>query len=178
MSAFVLDLTSQLPTEQVWQTLMQMLRDGLFGVDVQAISEKDFNQDGDIIMNPPSVRVFFDGEGASGTSDSQRLSYNAVGRYVVSCADQNLRSTQAQAIASAALATRVKNVAIGARLQLPNGDVTEPIAWVSTAVMPVAGLGIGYALGFEVPGIAQFPGTNAEGYGMNAMEQEGTANGQ
>lgn len=174
MATQPISYAGQLSTVEVWQTLLQMLRDQLGSqnppVDVQAISDKDFNTAGEIIMNPPSVRIFFAGESASAI-ETQKLNYDAVGRYIVACADQDLRSTQDQALASALLAVKVKAILVGARINLASGDQSEPVAWISTEPMPVVGLGMAYALGIEVPGIAQFPGTNATGYGMTAAEE-------
>jgi hypothetical protein len=171
MSTLPMNLQSSFASVVAWQTLMQLLTDQMPGVDIQAISNSDFNADGELIMTPPSVRVYYDGDAASALGDAQKLAYNTVGRYMVTCADQDLKSTVDQAMASAALADYVKGLLCGARLGYPDGEVSEPVTWISTVPVPVTGLGIAYAVGFEVPGIAQFPGTNAHGFTMSAAEQ-------
>jgi hypothetical protein len=148
-------------TDQAWEALVALLDGQMQNVDVAAICEKDFNEDGEIIMNPPSVRVFFDSEVATSTSDTQRLSYLVDGRYVVLCADQDYTSVIAQGFASLQLVAQVKSILAGARLQLSGGDVSDPLIWAATDRLPVDGVGVAYAVGFIVPGLAQFPGTNA-----------------
>lgn len=144
-----------------WDALTQMLCAQLAGVDVAEISDRDFNQDDELIMTPPSVRSFFAGEAASSLSDSQRLSYNAVQRYILLCADENLASPSGQAMASLVLAERVKEIVIGARISLSTGDVSEPVTYVGCEPQPLERIGVAYAIAIEVPGLAQFPGTNA-----------------
>jgi hypothetical protein len=157
----------QFKTDQAWQALVALLEKQLQGVDVAAISSQDFNEDGEIIMDPPSVRVFFAGEAAAATSDSQRLSYLVDGRYVVLCADQDRTSVFDQANASIQLVTKVKNMVAGSRLLLTDGDISEPLIWVSTEVQPVDGIGVAYGVGFIIPGLAQFTGANAHPQGGN-----------
>lgn len=152
----------QFKADQVWDALLDLLIEQLDQVDVASISQRDFSQEGEIILTPPSVRVLFDGESAHSTSDSQRLSYEVVGRFLVMVADQDLRSAVHQARASAKLAAQAKNLLAGARIVLADGDVSEPVTWVSTQMLPVPDLGIAYALAFEVPGLAQFDGLNAQ----------------
>jgi hypothetical protein len=148
-------------TNEVWACFTDLLRQQLDGVDVQSITSKDFSDDGELILNPPSVRSFFAGEGAASTSDTQRLSYNVVGRYIVLCANEDLRDPAAQAKASLNLAGQVKAILAGARLLFPDGETSEPITYVGMEPEPVDGLGVAYAAAFEVPGLAQFAGANA-----------------
>lgn len=154
-------------TDQAWQAIADLLTSQLEDVDCAVISDKDFNENGEIVMQPPSVRVFFAGEIAKATSDSQRLSYEVDGRYAVMVADIDYSSAANQAMASAALLAQVKSILAGARIVLSGGDVSEPVQWVSTEPQPVEGVGMAYCLGFIVPGLAQFPGTNARPQGGN-----------
>ena len=149
-----------LNTELVWKAFTLLL-DQLEGVNVAEISERDFNEAGELIMSPPSVRSFFTGEKASSLSDTQRLSYNVTGVYVALCASEDLRGSVDQAKASLRLASRVKTIMAGARLALPDGDITEPVTFISMHPEPLDDVGVAYAVTFEVPGIAQFPGANA-----------------
>ncbi len=152
-----------LATHLAWQALVTLLTAQLPAFNVAAISDRDFNEAGEIIMDPPSIRIFFAGEVARATSDSQRLSYEVEGRYGVLCADQDLSSVANQAFASATLLDQVKSALCGARLLLADGETTEPVQWVNTEPLPVDGIGVAYSLGFVVPGLAQFAGTNAQG---------------
>jgi len=156
---------AQFKTDQAWDAIVALLEGQLVKVDVAAICERDFNEEGELVMNPPSVRVFFAGEAAQSTSDSQRLSYLVDGRYIVLCADQDLRGVIDQARASIQLVNQVKAILAGARLALADGDVSEPLIWFGTDPQPVDGIGTAYGVGFIVPGLAQFPGANAQPIG-------------
>lgn len=152
----------QFKVDQAWDCIVTLLDSQLGIRDIAKICDRDFNDQGEIIMSPPSARVLFDGEGASSTSDTQRLSYNVVSRFIVLVADQDLSGgSAAQAEASLLIANTVKTVLIGARLLLSDGDISEPLTYVSMLPMPTDGVGTAYAVAFEVPGLAQFPGTNA-----------------
>jgi hypothetical protein len=150
--------------EMVWKVVNQLLIDQLTGIDVQAITEKDFNNDGEIIMNPPSVRTFYASTQFASTTDSQRLSYESVGRFIALCADEDLTDVISQAYASVKLVDQVLAILAGARINLPAGDRSEPITITAVESLPVAGVGTAYGIAFEVPGLAQFAGANASGY--------------
>lgn len=153
------------PQQQAWRTLNALLTQQLSGVDVQAISGRDFNADGDLIMTPPSVRTFYAGSKFASTSDTQRLSYESTGRFMLLCADEaNTEDLAEQAFRSVGIADRVCAVLAGARLNLPSGDVSEPVTLATIDPLPVDGVGTAYGIGIEVPGLAQFSGANAAGF--------------
>lgn len=162
------DVQGPFRADLVWQALMDMLVDGLVvsrgsdnACDVQPVSENDFQGDA-LIMTPPSVRVFFAEATGDPMSDSQRLSYNAVERFVALCGDQDAGDRSRQALVSLSLAGDVIEILAGARIVLSSDEVSEPVRWLSTSPMPVAGLGTVYAVAFEVPGLAIYPGINAQ----------------
>ena len=152
------------PQKQTWEVLLALLTAQLAGVDVQGITDKDFNQDDEIIMTPPSLRVQYTGAGFHSTTDSQRLSYEAVGRFIILCADEALQDVISQAMVSIALADQVCGILAGTRINLPSGDISEPITLVAIEPVPVDGVGMAYAVAIEVPGLAQFAGANASGF--------------
>lgn len=155
-------IQGEFKAEQAWDAIAELLADQLDGVDVAKIADKDFNDKGEMIMDPPSVRVLFFGEVARSTSDSQRRSYDVIGQYLILVADQDLSGSSAnQAEASLKMATRVKPILAGSRILLSGGDVSEPVTYVSMEQLAVDGVGTAYALAFEVPGLAQFAGINA-----------------
>jgi hypothetical protein len=154
---------STFPQEQSWRVLDALLREQLPGLDVQAISDKDYS-DGDLILTPPSVRTQYTGSGFASTTDSQRLSYEVVGRFLILCVDEDLSPALIeQAYRSAALADRVCSILAGTRI-IVSTDRSEPITLTAIEALPVIGLGTGYVVAIEVPGLAQFPGTNAAGF--------------
>jgi hypothetical protein len=148
-------------TNEVWDAFTALLTQQLPDVDVKKITGREFTEGGELITVTPSVRCFFAGESATSTSDTQRLSYNVVGRLMVFCADNDLGSPEAQALVSLKLASRVKTILIGARVVLPSGDVSEPATYCGMEFDTVQDLGITYIPVFEVPGLAQFAGANA-----------------
>jgi hypothetical protein len=155
-------IQGEFKAEQAWDAMVALAADQLDGVDVAAICDKDLNDEGEIIMNPPSARVLFAGEVDLSTSDTQRRSYNAIYRFVILVADQDLSGSSAnQARASLLLATIVKRILSGARIVLADGDISEPITYTGMEPVPTQGVGMAYGVAFEVPGLAQFPGTNA-----------------
>jgi hypothetical protein len=154
-------------TDQVWDALTELLNSQLDNVDCANITDRDFSEDGELILNPPSVRTFFEGENAAATSDSQRLSYLVDGKFTVLVVDQDYRGITEQARATLQLVNKVKSVLIGARLLLPTGETSEPVQWYATAPQPLEGMGVAYAAGFIVPGLAQFQGPNANPLGGN-----------
>jgi hypothetical protein len=155
-------IQGEFKAEQAWDAMVVLAAAQLDQVDVAKIADKDFNDQGEMIMNPPSARVLFFGEKALSTSDSQRRSYNSIYMFLILVADQDLSGSSAnQAEASLMLATRVKAIFNGARIVLADGDISEPITYTGIEAVPAAGVGMAYAVAFEVPGLAQFPATNS-----------------
>jgi hypothetical protein len=152
------------PQDQAWRVLNAMLDEQLAGVDVQPVSVRDYDGD-ELILLPPCVRTYFGGSVFTSLSDTSRQNYDGVNRFFALCADED-RGPDAinQAYASANLAVKVCGILAGARINLPSGDQSEPITLVAIEPLPAAGLGMGYAVAVEVPGLAQYPGTNADGY--------------
>jgi hypothetical protein len=161
------------PQELAWKTLNAMIAEQLgAGFDVQSLSEKDFNQSGQLIMTPPSVRTFFAGARYSSTSDSQRLSYEVVGEFLVlAVATDGTAGPTLQAEASAQLADQICQFLAGARIKLSTtGDISEPITLCGFEAMPVEGVGTAYGIAIELPALAQFPGTLAAGYDGSGVQ--------
>jgi len=155
-------IQGEFKAEQAWDSLTTLLTNQLDGVDVAKIADKDFNDQGEIIMEPPSARVMYAGEAALSTSDSQRRSYDSLYRFLILVANQDLSGSSAnQAEASLKLATIVKRVLAGARIVLSDGDISAPITYIAMEPVPTVGVGMAYGVAFEVPGLAQFPGDNA-----------------
>jgi hypothetical protein len=148
--------------ECVWDAIQNLLEEQLDGVDVAAAGAKDFDDDDNLILVPPAVRGVFIRESAS-CDENQHITYDVTQEYAIMSLDADLSAdTQAQRRASAALAGRVKNVLIGARLRLADGETSEPLIYVGMEPMPVRDAGVAYVTVFQVPGIAQFPAPNAE----------------
>lgn len=154
----------EFPQDLAWDVVTALAAAQMSGVDVQAISENDFNADGEIIMTPPSVRTFYAGTGFHSTTDSQRLSYEAVGRFGLLCAAEDHTSSISQARASLKLARQVCRIMAGTRINLPTNEISEPMTLVAIEPVPCEDVGTAYCVFVEVPGLAQFAGANAAGF--------------
>jgi hypothetical protein len=158
---------NEYPVDMVWDAMQKLLEEQLPGVDVAAAGEKDFDDDGQLIIQPPSVRGLFAGETAE-TEDVQHMTYAALPVFDILCIDEDVSSdTQAQRRSSLRLAARVKHILAGAKLVIaPASEGCEAVksdAVIYRGMMPVptANIGMGYAVAFGVPGIAQFDAPNA-----------------
>ena len=161
MSAPAAVPTRTFAIEAAWQALVVLLATQLEGVNVDAIGSRDFDENGELTVVPPAVRVIFAGEKAQ-TFENQNQNYNAGQQFGAICADDYRGpDPQQQRVASLALARLATDVVTGARLRLPDGTVTEPIEYAGTTPMPVADIGVAYVVEWRIPGIAQFPAPNA-----------------
>jgi hypothetical protein len=148
--------------DQVWTAIQALLSQELGSrVNVDAIGTQDFDEEGEVTITPPAARVLFVGEVAKGF-ETQSSAYNAEQAFAVLCADEDLGvDPQAQRIKSVQLAGRVKHILTGARIQLTDGEQSEPVIYVKTDPLPTSGTGMAYIAQFLVGGIAQFAAPNA-----------------
>ena len=144
----------------VWRAFVDLFTSGLPTVDVQPVTEKDLDGDG-LILTPPSIRVFYAGDSAEAMGDAQRQNYDRSVRLIAVCGDTYAGDSIQQAYASLALADQAAALAVGARILLSTGEVSEPARFISIEGVPAKGVGMAYAVAFEVPGLAQFPAPNA-----------------
>jgi hypothetical protein len=141
--------------------LQAVLAAQLVGVNVGSIGEKDLNADGQLVFVPPVVRTRHGGTDYKSV-ESQQLTYNAEHIMEIWCCDKDLRSKEAQRAATEALLATVLALVAGARLVLSDGVTeSEPIRLMGVTDIYAEGRGSIYVLAVAVPGVAQFPGTNA-----------------
>jgi hypothetical protein len=141
--------------------LVDLLKLVLSSVSVATVGEQDINDSDELVFRAKSVRVMFDDTQYSDTGDNQGLTYNAVHKFLIFCAGEDLRSKEAQRKASLALVRQVLNQVVGARLSLEDGSKSEPVYPTGTGKFMQEDLGTVYIVGIGVPGIAQFTGPNA-----------------
>lgn len=147
--------------DQTWDAIVDLLSEQLDGVDVDAIGEKDFDEQGDLTVNAPAARVGFADEKAGQPIETQNATYNGEQLFFVVCAAEDLSGTNFQRLASLRLVGQVKHVLTGARLWLADGTQTEPIIFSGTSPLPTKAIGMAYVAGFIVPNVAQFGAPNA-----------------
>lgn len=136
---------------------------GSVNVDIAGLGDKDFDADGQLVLQPPSLRVRFGGAHYNNLRDNQRLSYEAGVPFEVLCFESSLRSKIDERKQTLVLVATVQNQLAGARLALADGTSSGPIAMKSVQLVitdagPVDQL---FAILVEVLGIAQFDGPNA-----------------
>ena len=152
--------TGELNPVLCWEQLTKLLSGAISGADVKEITDKDFDQQGELVFRGRAVRVMYFGT-RDAALENTRTVYESVHQFLVIVGDDDRRSTRDQAIASLKLATEVKAVLAGARLSLHVSEATEPITVLSTEAFPIKTLGVGYSIAIEVPGPAVFPGLHA-----------------
>ena len=132
-------------------------------VDVDSLGDKDFDDDGRLVLRPPSVRVRFAGAGYGNLHDNQRLTYQASMPFEILCFSSSLRSRADERRQTLVLVAAVQNQLAGARLTLSDGSSTMPITMKAVRLTevdegPVDQL---FTVQGDVECIAQFSGANA-----------------
>jgi hypothetical protein len=147
----------------VEQALLAALESNLPGINVGAISDKDINDDDQLVLYMPCARQRYVGTEYRNQADNQWLTYDTCHNFEIWCGAEDLTSKEAQRTATLAILTLVLPLVAGARLPLPDGSVTEPVALKTIGKLQDDILGTIFILSVEVSGIAQFPGTLAAG---------------
>jgi hypothetical protein len=133
-------------------------------IDIDSLGDDDFNEDGQLILNPPSIRLRFGAAEYGTLRDSRRLTYQAEPQFEVLCFESSLRSKADERKQTLVLVGVVQDQLSGARLDLADGSKSMPItlgrlALVETEQGPVDQL---FSQTIIVEGIAQFSGANAQ----------------
>jgi hypothetical protein len=132
-------------------------------VDVESIGKGDFDEDGQLVLKSPAVRlIFVDGHFGS-ARDNQRVTLNTALIFSAACYHESLRSKAQERTRSFQLLGTVADELAGARLKLSEGVYTEPILLTGAVQVMDAGGPVDqcFAVTFTVTGIAQFSGVNA-----------------
>lgn len=132
-------------------------------VDTQSLGDKDFDDDGNLVLQPPSTRLRFRGAGYDNLRDNQRLTYEAGLTFEVLCFQSSLRGKADERLQTLQLVAAVQDQIAGARLALQDGSRTQPITMVAVELVetesgPVDQL---FSVRFLVQGVQQFSGANA-----------------
>lgn len=156
-------MASQFLPEDAEAGVQALLVAQLVNVRVGSVGELDVTEKGELIFDPPCVRTLYLGSVYSSDSaqDNSRLTYNVDHMIDVVCADEDLRSSEAQREATKKLLGRVLPILAGARVPLQDGSKSEPIDLRGIRAVGEDNIGTIYALTIAVPGIAQFDGVNA-----------------
>lgn len=133
-------------------------------VQIDSLGDKDFDEEGRLVLQPPSVRVRFAGADYDNLRDNQRLTYEAGLPFELLCFESSLRSKADERKQTLVLVATVQDQLAGARLVLADGSKTMPITMKSVSLVaaesgPVDQL---FSVVVLVNGIAQFSGANAQ----------------
>jgi phage gp37-like protein len=133
-------------------------------VQIDSLGDKDFDDDGRLVLQPPAVRLRFAGADYENLRDNQRLTYEAAIPFELLCFESSLRSKADERKQTLVLVATVQDQLAGARLVLADGSKTMPIEMKSISLVaaesgPVDQL---FSIIVLVKGIAQFSGSNAQ----------------
>ena len=132
-------------------------------IDIDSLGDKDFDENGQLVLNPPSIRVRFLGGNYDMARDNQKLTYQSPLVYELLCFESSLRSKADQRNQTLILVSVVLDQLAGARLNLTDGSKTEPIRLVDVSLIEGAANGVDqlFSAQVEIRGFAQFSGANA-----------------
>ncbi|MDR3797964.1 MAG: hypothetical protein P4K93_07415 [Terracidiphilus sp.] len=133
-------------------------------VQIDSLGDDDFDDDGRLVLQPPSIRVRFAGGEYDNLRDNQRLTYEASLPFELLCFESSLRSKADERKQTLVLVATVQDQLAGARLFLADGAKTFPIEMRSVSLVdtdqgPVDQL---FSVVVLVKGNAQFSGANAQ----------------
>lgn len=133
-------------------------------VDIESLGDQDFNEDGQLVMRPPSIRVRFLGDHDDPARDNQRLTYQSHCEFELLCCESSLRSHADQRRQTLVFISVIKDQATGARINLADGTKSFPISLIGTRLLEgfVAGVDEVYSVRFDIEGFAQFSGVNSQ----------------
>jgi hypothetical protein len=138
---------------------------GAYGqnVSVDSLGDKDFDEQGRLVLQPPAARVRFLDAPFQNLRDNQRLTYQVPMSFEILFFQSSLRSPADERKQTLVLLGAGADVVTGARLELSDGSKSMPVAikrayLIDTLEGPVDQA---FAVQIEVEGIAQFSGANA-----------------
>jgi hypothetical protein len=149
-------MPTQLKPETVENALVVALAAALAGVNVQALTEKDIDAEGNLVVVPPVVLVMFDVETLLPTRDVTLQTYTAVQRHLAICGTRDLSGVGAERLSAKGLVSQVRDAAAGLRLTLEDGTITMPTAVAGVERFQFDKNGTWYAVLLDVQALAQF----------------------
>lgn len=145
-------------------TLLQTTMTTAYGanVDVDSLGDKDFDDEGTLVLRTPAVRALFLGAPYKPTHDNLRLTYEQSLDYDIFCFEQSLRSKADERLQTLNLVAVLLEQVVGARLTLTNGQRTMPITLRGVNLMANASGPVdqAYVVSVSIEAIAQFSGVN------------------
>jgi hypothetical protein len=133
-------------------------------VQVDSLGDKDYDDDGSLVLQPPCLRVRFGRGVYDNLRDNQRLTYQGGLDFEVLAYESSLRDPADERKQTLVLVAAVQDQLAGARLTLQDGSRTQPITMKSVALIETQGGPVDqlFSVVIEVNGVAQFSGVNAQ----------------
>lgn len=161
--------------DYVEQALLALLRANLpaayaaqlglasINVDINGLGDDDFDEEGQLVLQPPSLRVRFMGSPYNPARDNQRLTYQAHIQFEILCFESSLTSKADERRQTLILVGTVQDQLAGTRLKLTDGTVSMPITMQDAVLIEGGGAGVDqlFAVHIEIEGFAQFSAANA-----------------
>src|SRR3954469_21722425 len=106
-------MPTQLKPEMVETALVAALQEELDGVNVQALTEKDIDAQGNLIIVPPAVLVMFDTEILLPARDNTLQTYDSKQRHLLICGARDLSGEGAERLSAKQLVSQVRDTIAG-----------------------------------------------------------------
>jgi len=133
-------------------------------VDVQTLGGTDFDDNGQLVLKSPAVRLHFNSAAYGDARDNTKTTQGVDLLFSAFCRHESLRSLAKFRSQTLELVGALSDELAGARLLLEDGSRTEAIGLTGVnQALDVAGpVDQVYALSFTVSGIATFSGINRD----------------
>jgi hypothetical protein len=153
---------SQFLPNDVEQALVALLKSTLGITDVQPLAEKDFDNNGELIFNPPSARTLFTSTKFRSVGDNTETTYDCEHYFSILGCAENLLSSESQRSDTLTQVTQPTLLQLaGARLTLADGYKSSPTRLLAIDRYQEQERGTVYIVTIACPGMSQWPGVNA-----------------
>jgi hypothetical protein len=132
-------------------------------INIDSLGDEDFDAEGQLVLQPPSIRVRFTDSPYNPLKDNQRLTYQAVPGFQLLCFESSLRSKADERKQTLVLVSVVLDQLAGARINLADGSKTQPVTIENVQLVEGASAGVDqlFDVRIGIEGFAQFSGANA-----------------
>lgn len=156
MSTFPFHLTR---TDETEAALVALLKAALVthGVtDIAALTTEDMDEDDNILVQPPAVRIVFANEALAAAEDFVYTNYTSVQEYIALVGASRPSTVDIERAAAQGVLELVKNVLAGARLVLASNSDGAIVGLRSATLFHMQPEGTWYAIRFVVESFTQF----------------------
>jgi Domain of unknown function (DUF1834) len=126
-------------------------------VQVQGLSSRHFDEQGNILVTPPAVLVFFNSGTEDSKADTVRTTYQVDYDFFLFCGAADISSTDNERSSAYAVLAATRAAIAGKRLSLDGGNVLSgPVGLAGIAPEQFDANGAWYSQHITVPKTAQF----------------------